>query len=299
MPTITYKGNGRSFSITGGCLAVMGRTRCAAENIKETLLMKGIDKVSTVRFKDILHLDGNVGTNNLKYRDVFTKYMSMFPFMRCVKTPYDKILTTTDCTFDAENYTQNEIMHAMFHIRQLAYPTLNAFEGNTYMIKSLYKLTEQGVPFWKAYTLCMIPTHINPRFPVENFNRFLEADANTFMLKSLPLTKFKKLISGKKPKPKYKGGTILKNAMAEKPYAQNMTEYLSGCTPLTEPTVYDLIHKVIEDVQLGKEGRRITDAFGHPIGMRQSRYPVTDNDLLASLDKALHLFGITGKGKIC
>lgn len=295
MPTLLYKGDGKQFSITGGCLAIMGRTSCAAENILYKMNARSMESIKTVKFQDILQL--SVASTNTKYLKVFEAYMSMFPFMRCVKTPYEKILTTTDCTFDVENYSQNEVMHAMFHIRQLAYPMHVACKPSSFMIATLHTLTQEGVPFWKAYTLCMMPFHINPRFPKKDFNRVLEADANTFMLKHIPLSNFKKLISGRKPKPKYVEGTVTQNAHNEKAYAQNITTYLA--TDLrSEPTVFDLIDKTIDYAQANKRGGCIVDAFGIPIVSSQERFEMDNRDLINALDKALHVYGITGKGKV-
>lgn len=295
MPTIVYRGNGKRFSVTGGCLAVMGRNTDHAENIRYKMNKATIEEISTVTFKDILQFSAS--EDNLKYLDVFTAYMSMFPFMRCVKTPYEKILTTTDCTFDAVNYTQNEIMHAMFHIRQLAYSQHNAFKNCDFMLTAMYDMVQSGVPFWKAYTLTLIPFHINPRYPLVDFNRVLEADANTFMLKSIPLANYKRLVSGRKPKPHYEGGKISDMAQREKAYPQNITNYLMGGT-IGEKTLYDLLSQTIKYAQEASTGSAIVDAFGYPLHRTQERYDISDSDLVNALDKALHQFGITSKGKI-
>jgi hypothetical protein len=299
MPVLKYTDGKNEFKIEGGCLAVMGRCASAAENINCLITTYKLDGVTKVTFNRILQLPPT--TSTIRYLSVMDKYMSMFPFMQCVITSNSDILKTKDCTFDVENYTQNEVMHAMFHVRMLAYATIGIVHKGSTMIEALYKLTEDGLPFWKAYLLCTAPMGITFKYRVSPvLKNVLEADANTYCLNRLPLSNFLSLLRGERPEPIYQGGTILENAKARQKYAQNISSYLESATSLIkEPTLSDFFVSLAKTAQANTVKHSATDAFGHLIAREEDGYDVTDSGVIAALDVVLTQYEVNEENLIC
>tara|TARA_R110000851_G_scaffold37930_1_gene97664 strand:+ start:237 stop:1124 length:888 start_codon:yes stop_codon:yes gene_type:complete len=295
MPTIIYKQGEKSFPMSGGCLAVMGRTQGSAENVFLKCKREEMTDVHTVTFERILSFPSS--SPQPQYLEVLKKYMGMFPFMRCVLSTPEEILSKHDCTFDAKNFTQNEVMFAMFHIRMLVYAKQNFDGKRNFVLVNLQKLVDKGVPFWKAYTLCMLPFHASLKEQQRPFVQVLNGDANTFCLNTLPVKSFKRLVSGKMPTPSYKGLTIYENAKAGHAYPQNISEFLSDKSKGAKMS--DLLGFLVNTCHSTTGSSNLKDAFGHPIIDAHLKYDVTLAVTLTSLDKTLKTFGITGKGKIC
>lgn len=298
MPVLHYSDGERQFQITGGCLAVMGRSPAAAENIQNLIEKVELTGVKQVVFKKILQIEPL--QSNIKYLELMDKYMSMFPFMRCVLTSNKDILTKGDCAFDVENYSQNEVMHAMFHIRILAYSQISIVYSGDFMIHAMYKLmTEQNLPFWKAYLFVTVPHDKTFSRNFSSVNYLMGGDANTYQLGAIPLSSFISLLKGEQPLPDYVGGTVSQLAKAGRAYTQNISKYMT-VTGSRPPTLSQFIVRWCETSQQesGDIGEQL-DAFGHRIKRDNKVLNVAMSHIKKALDKTLAFYKISEEGMIC
>jgi hypothetical protein len=297
MPVLKYSDGKNSFFVEGGCLAVIGRSVSAASEISAMIDKHRLIGVKKVTFERILFTGKDAAS--IEYLPVMEKYMSMFPFMRCVLTPYAEILTTGDCTFDVENYSQNEVMHAMFHIRALAYTRVYALSYRDFPIRVMHRLmTFKGLPFWKAYLLCIIPHDASFREPVVSVNNVISGDANTFCLSRLAIKDFVTLLKGYQPVPSYVEGTVFENARDRVAYAQNISKYLQSPEG-NGVTMGEFVKSIAVSAQDSTAVTGLRDAFGFPISLQCQKYEVSDDQIITALDKTIAAFGITEENMIC
>lgn len=228
---LTESGKEASFSISGICFAILGKTESRLENIYWMLTKKGIHQLKTLKWTDV--------SPARKCLDAIQYVFDTYDFMRtCISTP-EEIVESNKAVFDIENYTLNEVMHAIFHLRSMS--TLERiFNSDISNGEFFKKATSSGMHPAYAYALSMMPPigdfkrtrtssveTLKPISREKGHEHIWSNDSNCFNFRLMDLNRYLDICSGKyqKDPSEYEGGTLQENLGNQEKYIQNMSKY--------------------------------------------------------------------------
>jgi len=235
MPTIYFngknkQGEARSFYASSGCLCLLGRDEGELEGRSQEVTRTGIVELDTITYRQM--------TKELTddQKKLLKKYMKMFPFMRTVVTPVDDM--KDHITFNVKDYTLNEVMFAIFHLRVALSlsPKFSGISGETKSgIAFMDYLIKQGYEFWEAYftAICNSPVDSEgiPHSSYDYYDHYNGWDCSCFHFYGTDMTSFETLVSGNIEAPVYKGATLLEHILDMRCYPENIKKWLTSASP--------------------------------------------------------------------
>lgn len=270
MPTVKFsginkEGKTRHFTVTGGCLACIGRGDSGMRQVRERA--KGVMPL-TAQFRDLVsELSIFLGKEEewLPYLEpLFTVVKAT---RTCVTKPID-ILRTGMASFDVQNYSYNEVMFAIFHLRSLLNnhcPTnacngVQGFTGNNYGIEHIRFLMEKcGLSWEAAYTIML------GYYPFNNYPNSAHkggGDACCFRFEYIPVSTWKQWLAGEYT-PNYCNMTLADKFKSGHGYTENIRDMLNGSAK--GPKLYTMLKAMYKAAKKPLSDKQTTDLFGKPV----------------------------------
>ena len=241
-----YVGNEYNFEISDVCLRLMGKSEHNIINTSCNLLLTE-DDVTHISFENMYH-------PSCKYHKdlipIIQSMLDLLPFMRAVMSSAESIAKGKPCVFNTADYTQNEVMHAMFWIRAM----MTSYSSQSHGFKSdlgsgivpvLHEIYKQdsSIPLHKALIIALCPSYayVNIRHKIRcrgNYRNYYSGDANLFNYDLSSLGIFLGLLTGNWVG-RYHGGTLSENWRGKVIYPANISmlckpEYMDNVLSVSE-----------------------------------------------------------------
>ena len=193
--TFTYinsSGEKISFSRESMCLQIMGKAPCQMQNLH--MATRDMEYLPhTITFES---LGDTVYPKDALAIEIAKKVCGINPAMRTCITPVEDIVRTGKATFDIANYSYNEVMFCMFHLRLLfnshcvwrsTSPIFRRFAGKSGLSVMHHVLSTYRCD-WRIAYLCALD--------IENDYHLNDSDASLIVASRVSVDLFSKWVNG-------------------------------------------------------------------------------------------------------
>lgn len=265
MPRVKFTGvksdnTTHTFEVSGGCLACIGRSPGTMVSLRERFA--GSDP-ALLSFVDCNNMD-------VTDPDILRPLWSMGGLMRsCLSTP-ETICEKRNALFNIRDFSYNEVMFAMFHLRTLC----NDHAGYIGWIRDGMRMSaeafikesmEAGLTWKESYVLSLIP-EINKQTGRLQYTHHGRGDASCFSF-GMPCERLADWLNGRIHMDSLDFDTDRMARKLEKgeQYTQNIEYMLYQSTE--KPSVLQALRACVsEALEPASTGERVTDLFGKTSG---------------------------------
>lgn len=267
----------------GGCLACMGRSRAAME--ANAHVLEGATPV-TLMYLTVCRDDLEVTKNT---QPILERLWQSIPALRtCLYTP-EQILKERKAMFDVANYSLNEVMVAMFFLRQMlkykAGGVLYIDRANPVLKPSIGAMEDLihkwGLSWEEAYVLAIAPTSLSTSGTYNSWETFgfNGGDGATFNHLNVSKKDLAAVVKGEFEGWSYNSRTYAEHLESQVAYTQSILAQTqsSVASKGSAADMYMKMQKALMKMRQGT-GQQETDLFGNVVG-EKVKAPTVENVL--------------------